>query len=1315
MSDQYSTVDALPEKPRTVDDLAPEKPAEWKGPVADDVASQGSMGAIMHAFGQGFQNEWGTAKVGPELHAFLEKHGILYNGEGEKTVAKAFNEAFVRPAVSALDVSLRTISGTFEGTMSALREASYNTSTTAGVEGTSLTGVLSGTAVALIEAFPLGKVTGLPGLPGRIRPPYTGGVGSPVDLRVAKDLDVIGPMPEMPRTAEAAAAQVTKPITAYHGSPYSFDAFKSEKIGTGEGAQSYGHGIYLAENAAVAKDYAKRTVPSALHDELAGLEKQLDVLPEGNARDAVNERIYDIENEIKTTEGNHYQVRVNANPEHFLDWDKPLSEQSQFVQDALKPLLKKPAVAQRVARLGPNATIQDIYGAVGRGVTEDFNGVGADLPKADRAASNALAEAGIPGIRYLDQGSRPKADKIKLLNDLIQKTETTISSIQEEIVANRDNKQMPPRFFEQREADIKKLQDANARDRAEINDLAKQPDGTRNMVIFNERDIEITHKNGEPVNRPVPEPVPEAKAAGNPNNLLVKRGSSAVTTEGSNPWRERFEEWVKKLQVPEDVKTLIRNASEDNNTFPEARAGQVPEERLGALSDATGIPRNELPEALLRQTFKNDAEFRVAAQLMIKTNDDVFAAARDHSAQPTFESRKALVAAMMRRDLALESVLGLRAEWGRTGNVMQEFLDSIKDAQGLGKFIKDKKGGAWDSAKLDETAKMLAGLKTPAEQARFLRETRKPDFLDKAIWYWTNAVLSGVITHTKYIFANAAYLAHDTLIATPLAGVAGAVRAGLGAKDLNRVYLGETFAKAYGLIAGVPDAVMAAGRAAKTGVPTPLPVQAAGAGAMNPVTGLSPIPGIAGTVLGVPSRGISAIHSFYNFLGYRAELEALGYRQAAKEGHSPLTPDFWKAQHGHVMFPDDPAMDASILAGQRANFVQDLGPTGKSIQNVAYQTRLGRFVLPFLKVPGNIVNEMQAGTPFAFLDSRMRADLLGKNGGPAADMARGRVAGGAAIMATAAYWTLQDTITGHGPVDTKERAEWLLTHQPRSVKIGDRWYSYDQFGPIGGWLSLSADLTDTATTVQQALADKRITAADEARHQKNLVEAYSRTVVGFTHWFEEAGFQGLFNLIEAMNDPQKTHASNAGATVASALPFSSFQRQQAAFMDPVMRDTKTFLDGIRNAIPGQREMLPVARDWTGAPRPNPAYQSIVKARDVNADPVDLEMQRLDLKPAAPPDNIRGVKLTRQQYDDFQDHAGIATRMALHGLISAPGWAQTPAFARAKIITNQITAARNQAEAYMMATYPNLIREGVDNKIDVLMGVKPIPKAYRRPE
>ena len=42
---------------------------------------------------------------------------------------------------------------------------------------------------------------------------------------------------------------------AYHGSPHSFDQFDTSKIGTGEGAQAYGHGLYFAEKEGTAQSY----------------------------------------------------------------------------------------------------------------------------------------------------------------------------------------------------------------------------------------------------------------------------------------------------------------------------------------------------------------------------------------------------------------------------------------------------------------------------------------------------------------------------------------------------------------------------------------------------------------------------------------------------------------------------------------------------------------------------------------------------------------------------------------------------------------------------------------------------------------------------------------------------------------------------------------------------------------------------------------------------------------------------------------------------------------------------------------------------
>jgi hypothetical protein len=47
-------------------------------------------------------------------------------------------------------------------------------------------------------------------------------------------------------------------VEAWHGSPHKFNKFRTSKIGTGEGAQSFGWGIYFTDKKDIAKHYAER-------------------------------------------------------------------------------------------------------------------------------------------------------------------------------------------------------------------------------------------------------------------------------------------------------------------------------------------------------------------------------------------------------------------------------------------------------------------------------------------------------------------------------------------------------------------------------------------------------------------------------------------------------------------------------------------------------------------------------------------------------------------------------------------------------------------------------------------------------------------------------------------------------------------------------------------------------------------------------------------------------------------------------------------------------------------------------------------------
>jgi hypothetical protein len=236
-----------------------------------------------------------------------------------------------------------------------------------------------------------------------------------------------------------------KGIRAYHGSPHSFDKFSMDKIGTGEGAQAYGHGLYFAENEGVAKGYRDAlTDPDAVPLQFKG--RPVDVVWDDDIAERWNDvisnmrpqqaddfkavmsnltqvnNLQDVKNVLASLTpsqratyqryvapelmkpdvppGSMYEVNINADPESFLDWDAPLSAQPESVKGFAGTLKDKSFLARK--------RLDDETAATGRDVWEKARnayGVG----KVDEATAK-LREAGIPGIKYLDAGSRAKGD-----------------------------------------------------------------------------------------------------------------------------------------------------------------------------------------------------------------------------------------------------------------------------------------------------------------------------------------------------------------------------------------------------------------------------------------------------------------------------------------------------------------------------------------------------------------------------------------------------------------------------------------------------------------------------------------------------------------------------------------------------------------------------------------------------------------------------------------------------------------------------------------------------------------------------------------
>ncbi len=187
--------------------------------------------------------------------------------------------------------------------------------------------------------------------------------------------------------------------TVWHGSPHKFDKFDSSKIGTGEGAQAYGHGLYLAESDKVAGEYANMFAKSPASP--AQLLKLRDAAPKGGAEWSHYDDL------VKNGQGSLYKVDLPDDAiAKMLDWDKPLSQQPKAVQTAYKKYLKSPQASEHAkswTRYSDGMRLDQAEPLL-------KNPGGENLYKnafQSREAANQWAlENGIPGIRYLDGGSR---------------------------------------------------------------------------------------------------------------------------------------------------------------------------------------------------------------------------------------------------------------------------------------------------------------------------------------------------------------------------------------------------------------------------------------------------------------------------------------------------------------------------------------------------------------------------------------------------------------------------------------------------------------------------------------------------------------------------------------------------------------------------------------------------------------------------------------------------------------------------------------------------------------------------------------------
>ncbi len=230
-------------------------------------------------------------------------------------------------------------------------------------------------------------------------------------------------------------------MKAWHGSPHSFNEFSTDYMGSGEGAQVYGWGLYFTDKEEIARSYAENNtytvrgydyydIPQKYRSVLLDISKHgidgtitkieeyisdydgIDMFSKGveNNKDRLNWLKSNKDKIVKNQ--NLYQVKIHGDKTidelNFMRWDKRASDDNiKLINNGLKNL------GEKTRRSKNKITV------IHEGYTDEiFLGYGSDLYYGlkkyfgnDKKASLFLLENGIDGIQYPTEYLSDSSDK----------------------------------------------------------------------------------------------------------------------------------------------------------------------------------------------------------------------------------------------------------------------------------------------------------------------------------------------------------------------------------------------------------------------------------------------------------------------------------------------------------------------------------------------------------------------------------------------------------------------------------------------------------------------------------------------------------------------------------------------------------------------------------------------------------------------------------------------------------------------------------------------------------------------------------------
>jgi hypothetical protein len=719
-------------------------------------------------------------------------------------------------------------------------------------------------------------------------------------------------------------------------------------------------------------------------------------------------------------------------------------------------------------------------------------------------------------------------------------------------------------------------------------------------------------------------------------------------------------------------------------------------ENIKALADETGLSFDELMNSEVGVLDEiNVYKLRLANAEALKELTDLSIAMKDPLKRtPDLEYR--FETAKARYPALLERLVGEAAAKGRVLNSFNIPIageDKMRSKL-ITQYYKENKGNPEINSII---ADAITKLDDPKQLAKFIREIDEVSALDMITEGWINALLSAPPTHIVNMAGNSS----NILLSVGEQMTAASYGLLKGAKEADRLTFKEVGARLVGNLLGFADGLKAGTKALidEDFINDPfLKVELARQRS---------IPGLAGKIIRTPTRFLAAEDLFFKAINYRQSLMGLATRQAIKEGKK----GFGAVRQRVKEILENPAKEAPDIHMQSVDYARyqtytnPLGPSGQAIQNQLSKPywKLGRFIAPFIRTPVNIIKYANERTILGKLSERYKAAI--EAGGAEKDIANAKIAFTGGVMGVLGMYANQGLITGRGPEDTRERAVLRETGwQEYSIKIGDKYISYQRFEPFGILLGLTADFVNAANMVNDNILVSDTEEDKELLNEANKIGAY--LIASFADNITNKTYlRGVSDVIKAIDDPERYGPQYINNFLSSPIPnVVSYIRR---YDDPVVRDVRDLMNAWQNKIPGMSASLPAKRNIFGetikyspgaAPEAFGRFGEVfspARVAHITNDIVFNEFLDLGYYPSMPKRTIQGVEINPEQYEYMMAQhqlPAINTKQRILGLMQSPEYKQAPKYFKKEMLKQMIDGNNAIARFETAVRYPELGKE-----------------------